>query len=367
MYETYYGTHQLAENSPSHIAWIGSLQIFFQYGTSIISGPLFDLHGAKVLFIPGTLSYVFSIMMTSLCKEYYQFILAQGILGGLSTGLLFTPSLATIGHYFEKRRGFAMGIGSSAASLGGLLIPIVLKHVLYSETLGFGWGVRVIGFGILGLLLVACVVVRGRLPPRRGKLFIPRAFCQPSYSFLVAAIFLSLWGLWVPYFFIVSYALEKVHMGPNLSFYCVSIINAGSLFGRIIPGFYADKVGRLNMLVFIYAANSIILFCWLAVNSSAGVIVWAAVFGFASGAIISLYPASVAQITPRPQEIGTWMGQCTGIISIAGLTGTPIAGALIGKYGFWASTLFAGVSMSVCTVLAAIARAFYNQKLLAKV
>lgn len=48
VYETYYGLNQLSDKSPSDIAWIGSTQIFFQYVTSLISGPLFDLHGAKV-------------------------------------------------------------------------------------------------------------------------------------------------------------------------------------------------------------------------------------------------------------------------------------------------------------------------------
>ncbi|KAL5041970.1 hypothetical protein BDW71DRAFT_190884 [Aspergillus fruticulosus] len=35
-------------------------------------------------------------MMTSFCKEYYQFLQSQGILGGLSTGLLFTPSVSVL-------------------------------------------------------------------------------------------------------------------------------------------------------------------------------------------------------------------------------------------------------------------------------
>jgi len=179
------------------------------------------------LLIPGSISYVFSIMMTSLCKEYYQFILAQGVLGGISTGFLFTPSLAVISHYFRKKRGFAMGVCSAGASLGGLLFPIGLKHALYSERLGFQWGVRVIGFTILGLLCISCTLLEGRLPPRRGKLLLLRAFRQPSYSILISAIFLSLWATWVPYFFIVSFALEKIHTDANLSFYIFPSLTRG--------------------------------------------------------------------------------------------------------------------------------------------
>ncbi|KAJ0418217.1 putative MFS monocarboxylate transporter [Aspergillus carlsbadensis] len=362
VYENYYGTHQLSHKSPSDIAWIGSVQIFFQYATSVVSGGLFDLYGAKVLLVPGSLGFVLSIMMTSICKEYYQFLLGQGVLGGLSGGLLFTPAISCISHYFSRHRGLAIGLCTAGSSIGGLVLPIALNHALYSERLGFGWGVRVIGFAILGLLAIACILVKERLPPRRGKLFLPRAFLQPSFTTLTAAIFFSFWGMWIPYFFIVSFAIEKVHMSGNLAFYTLSILNGASFFGRVIPGFLADKFGRLRMLVCIYATNALVLLCWLRVDSSAGLLVWVAFFGFTSGAIISLYPASVAQVTPNPQQIGTYLGQASFVVSIAGLTGTPIAGALIRNYGYDEAAIFAGVSMIACTILAAVATALHTRK-----
>ncbi|KAL3472527.1 putative MFS monocarboxylate transporter [Aspergillus californicus] len=362
VYEAYYGSHQLAHKSPSDIAWIGSVQVFFLYATSLISGGVFDLFGAKVLLIPGTLAFVLSIMITSICKEYYHFLLGQGILGGLSMGFLFTPAVSSISHYFFRRRGLAIGLCTAGSSIGGLVIPIILKHALYSQSLGFGWGVRVVGFALLAFLAIACTLVQGRLPPRRGKIFLPRAFLHPAYTTLVAAIFFSFWGLWIPYFFIVSFAIEKIHMDADLAFYTLSIINGASFFGRIIPGILADKFGRLNMLTCVYATNSILLLCWIRVSTSAGLLVWVTFFGFTSGAIISLYPASVAQVTPTPQEIGTYMGQASSIVSIAGLTGTPIAGALIRMYGYNEAAVFAGVSMVVATGLAGAARALYSKK-----
>ena len=85
VYQEYYQTHMLSDHSPSQIAWIGSLQVFFLFSGSLFGGPLFDRFGAKILW-PGALLYIFSVMMTSLCTQYYQFILAQGVLGGLMAG-----------------------------------------------------------------------------------------------------------------------------------------------------------------------------------------------------------------------------------------------------------------------------------------
>jgi hypothetical protein len=50
-FEEYYLTHQLQGDSPSKVAWIGSLQSFLQFFTGMFGGPLFDRYGAKVCFL----------------------------------------------------------------------------------------------------------------------------------------------------------------------------------------------------------------------------------------------------------------------------------------------------------------------------
>lgn len=87
IFQNYYLTHQLSDKTPSQISWIGSLQIFFLLSGNVIGGPLFDRFGGKTVWPPAAM-FVFAVMMTSLCKEYYQFILCQGILGGVSMGMM---------------------------------------------------------------------------------------------------------------------------------------------------------------------------------------------------------------------------------------------------------------------------------------
>lgn len=47
-FEEFYVSQQLRGNSPSKIAWIGSLSIALQFMVGIIAGPLFDRFGSKV-------------------------------------------------------------------------------------------------------------------------------------------------------------------------------------------------------------------------------------------------------------------------------------------------------------------------------
>lgn len=108
-YQAWYTSHQLHHLPPSTISWIGSIQYwvfffsvsldFFFFGIwfnpflynlqGATIGRLYDAHGPTRLMIAGTLCCFISTMTTSVCKEYYQYILSQGILFGLGVGLLY--------------------------------------------------------------------------------------------------------------------------------------------------------------------------------------------------------------------------------------------------------------------------------------
>lgn len=84
----------------------------------VLSGPAFDLGYFRPMLYTGNFLVVFSIMMLSLCKTYWQIFLAQGLCMGLGAGLLYIPSLALVGIWFEKRRAIAMGIVMSGIAVG---------------------------------------------------------------------------------------------------------------------------------------------------------------------------------------------------------------------------------------------------------
>jgi predicted MFS family arabinose efflux permease len=166
--------------------------------------------------------------------------------------------------------------------------------------------VRVLGFIFLLLLTVACILVKERLPPRKGAFFIPSAFTQLSYVFTTAGLFLTVWGLYTPFYYIATYGLEH-GMSTQLAYYTVAILNSTSFFGRVIPGFLADKFGVFNIVIQVAISTSILEFCWIATSSNAGIIAFAAVYGFCSGAVISLFGTCTAVVTPMPSQIGTYM------------------------------------------------------------
>jgi hypothetical protein len=53
VFQEYYTTHQLRDEQPDKIAWIGSLSAFIQFAAGAIGGPLFDRFGAWACHLSG--------------------------------------------------------------------------------------------------------------------------------------------------------------------------------------------------------------------------------------------------------------------------------------------------------------------------
>lgn len=83
------------------------------------TGPIFDRGYLRLLLLIGSFGVVFGFMMLSLCKEFWQAMLAQGFCIGLGGGMLFVPSVAILPTYFSTKIGLAIGLAAAGSSMGG--------------------------------------------------------------------------------------------------------------------------------------------------------------------------------------------------------------------------------------------------------
>jgi MFS family permease len=117
VFQEYY-IEAFPSQTPSNIAWIGSIQAFLLMFFGALTGPLYDYGYFRTLLWVGSFLMVFGMMMTSLCTEYWQVVLSQGIVQGLGAGCLFIPSVAIIPTYFSTSMAFAIGVSGSGSGLG---------------------------------------------------------------------------------------------------------------------------------------------------------------------------------------------------------------------------------------------------------
>ncbi|KAL0938465.1 monocarboxylate permease-like protein [Colletotrichum truncatum] len=361
VFQAYYMRNQLSNHTPDDISWIGSIQAFLVFASGAVGGPIFDRYGAWVIR-PAAVLYLFSIMMTSLCKEYWHFMLAQGVLSGISNGLIMFPAMAATPQYFFKKRGAAMGIAIAGSSVGAVVFPIVLSELL--EKVGFGWAVRVCGFIMTPLLAFSTVTVRARLPSRKTRFILWSAFRDPFYCFLIAGVSFMFVGMFTPLFYLPTFGIAH-GMDPGLASYLVAIVNGASVPGRIIPGILGDKFGRVNILFLAGLFTAISIFSWTKATTNAGIIVFSACFGLTSGAIISGGSVVFTLCPKSPKEIGTYMGMGVAIASVAILIGPPVSGALLNRFhGFMEVSIFGGAMCMTGVVLMLIAKFFSKGGLL---
>ncbi|KAK9371160.1 monocarboxylate permease-like protein [Lipomyces kononenkoae] len=326
LFQAEYESNQLSNYSSSAVSWITSTEFFFMLFMSPLSGYLFDSYGPRLPIFIGGLMHVFGLMMTSLSSQYYQFMLSQSVCSGIGTSLIFMPAMTSPMTYFKKRRALAGGLTVAGSSLGGVVFPLMVNHLL--PKIHFAWTMRICSFLILGLWAISVLTISSTLPHgRRPFKFVNylRPFREPNFAILLGFCFFLYWGLFVTFNYLV-------------------------FLGRTVPNAIADKYGRFNVLIVMLLFTGILtLALWLPGRSNAAIIVFATLFGISSGSCIGLSPPLLITIYP-PKEIGFRMGAALMIGSIGALTSPPIAGAIAGVSGG------SGASFIISTAFLVLAR-----------
>ncbi|TGO13686.1 hypothetical protein BTUL_0065g00440 [Botrytis tulipae] len=319
VFQTYYQLHELSQYTPSTISWIFALQLCLMWLPAPLFGRLLDTYGPTPVLIPCSILCIFSLCMASLCHKYYQITLAQGVGFGFGACGIFVAAFVCAGQWFEKRRGLALGIVTAGSSLGGV---------------GFYGTVRYAAL-LIGILQVCtCFLVRVRMPQKTWNKELKwvdfTLFKDPKFALYTAGTFLVI---------------------------------TGSIPGRILPGHLADTIGYFNKMTIVCILTGFsIITLWIPFtyySSHTGLIFFAVVYGFLSGAFISLMMPCCAK-SGTLQTLGQGFGTFQSIIAISCLTGVPISGAILNGEGsgdeYLGLQIFSAVAMMGEGVVIGVAR-----------
>ncbi|KXT13483.1 hypothetical protein AC579_8629 [Pseudocercospora musae] len=356
-FQSYYEEDLLKSNSSFQISTIGSLQSFLLVFLGFLAGPLYDAGYSRHLLSCGSLLIVVGTIAQSFCTQLWQLLLAQGLCIGLGCGCLAVLSVAIPTLWFTHRLPLANGIAASGSGLGGVVLPIVIRNLL--GKIGFGWTVRAIA--LIALTLLACANLLLRVPQpakQRRRLIDVDSLTDWPYVCFALGCFCAFLGMYTPFFYVQTFALRTGLASESVALYIVTAMNCGSIPGRIIPAFFAQRFGPLNMIILTTVALAACGLGFMGVGSTASVYVLAVLYGFLSGTFFALQPTVFARLTSNMAVLGTRFGMAFTVLSVALLFGTPISGALQGTDGYdacWAwvgATLFAGsLSIFVARVL----------------
>lgn len=181
VFQSYLETNQLSSYSSTDVGWISSSFVFVALLLGVYIGPLFDSHGPKVLVYGGSVIFMLSLFLFAECKQYWQFLLTFGIVGGIGAALVSTVAMACVPHWFEIRAGMAIGTASAGSGLGGIVFPFVMRAGF--SNIGFKWTMRVLAFVVGFLCLLGSFMVRARLPRKKSSKAVIDLRCFKDLKF----------------------------------------------------------------------------------------------------------------------------------------------------------------------------------------
>ena len=325
-------------------------------------GTLTDRIGARPVVLIAALILGVGLFVASRANDLLIFQIAYGGLVGAAGGALFSPRMATTVARFDKNRSLAV----SLVSLGAGVAPMIITPLATVLIQTYGWRSAMTMTAVVAtaLLVPASLLIR-RAPALMANAPMPNsdvapqepqpsgawaALRTPQFVVLAATFFLCCAAHSGPIFHTVSYAmLCGASALAAASIY--SVEGLAGLFGRVIFGVLADRLGVKRVLVAGLVLQSVGIYTYIYVTQLTEFYMLAAVLGLAYGGVMPLYSV-LARDYFGPNVMGTVLGAAT-MTSAIGMAFGPVGGGWLydtfGDY-HWLYVASAAVGLAAAAV-----------------
>jgi sugar phosphate permease len=275
-------------------------KIFVALAFGFLAGRLVDRFGPRRLMLGGIvmaggalvgLSYV-----TSLGAFY--FFYAFNALGYVFGGPL--PNQVLLSRWFDAGRGKAMGIAYLGIGVGGALVPLLA----FSLTQAYGWrgALRILGLLMIVIALPMAYFVRepGRTATTAGtaasRIDLRGILTRPAFYFLMIGSMASIGAVGgtiqnLALYLSLDRKLPQVEIDTTLS-----IILAGSVIGRLVMGWLADRWAKKHVMFLIYTIVAISIPMLVYAPTPATLKICAFLFGVGLGGDYMIIPLMAAEL-----------------------------------------------------------------------
>ncbi|KAI8379137.1 major facilitator superfamily domain-containing protein [Radiomyces spectabilis] len=261
--------------------------------------PVLAKLGARVVMAIGSVMMSLGLILAGFSYEIWHLYLTQGVLFGCGASLVYMSIVSVVPQWFTTRRGTAMGISSAGTGFGGLALSPMASSLIAQY--GLPWAYRIIGLMSFGICMISTFLMRTRLPPNFRKQPIrspikPEMLKDMNFVLWLLGAVIALTGYFIPLYVLPKYAASVGVSAANAST-IVGVACALNAIGRLVLGWVADKIGRLNMYIIanIFAG----LFCmllWPFAKTYGALMAFAVLWGTVCGIYFALAPPITATI-----------------------------------------------------------------------
>uniref|UniRef100_A0A8C5RS54 Monocarboxylate transporter 13 n=1 Tax=Laticauda laticaudata TaxID=8630 RepID=A0A8C5RS54_LATLA len=342
------------------VSWVVSLGIAILQFASPLGSTLSARYGARLVVMAGGLLSSVGLFLASFSTSLVHLYLSIGLLtGSLGWALVFTPSVAAVSQYFDRRRTLAMGLAVSGAGVSSLAFCPFFQYLVDS----YGWRGALQIVASMSLNLVASGAVLRPLavegsqsngePRTLASSFALELLHHGPFLRYVLVFVLVDMGYFVPYAHLVAYARD-VGCGEYDAASIMSVAAMADMAGRVFAGWLADArvfSRSLHDLTLWMALTGICLALVPLGHSLETLMPLGLCYGFFAGALVPLQFTSLVEIVGA-RYVMAGIGYMHMLESTGALVGTPISGWLRDVTGtFTASFICAGVILLAASLV----------------
>uniref|UniRef100_A0A672FKS2 Solute carrier family 16 member 12b n=1 Tax=Salarias fasciatus TaxID=181472 RepID=A0A672FKS2_SALFA len=364
-FQTHFGADYAAT------AWIHSLVDCTTMLCAPVGSLVMNRWSCRVSVMLGGLLSSCGLLFSSFSSSLELLYFTMGIITGLGFALCYTPAIALVGSYFQRRKALAYGLAMSGSGIGTFVLAPVVQLLIEM----YSWrgallvlSAFVANLCVCGALLRPITVQEEEEEEEEEEGLKPsseKQLCTSEYRFLLQPDFLGMAssfiflasGCSLPFVYLVPYALSTGISHQHAAF-LMSILGVIDIVGNITFGWLTDRrcLKPLRLFCYVFAVTMEGLCCLFAplLHSFALLVPFAVLYGYFDGAYVALIPVVTSDVVGAPY-LSSALGVVYFLHAVPFLVSPPIGGWLVDFTGSYTATFFlSGGAMLVSAFVLAI-------------
>ena len=287
-----------------------------------LAGRMVDRFGPRRLMLAGIVMAGAALVGLSYVRSFGAFYVFYGFnaLGYVCGGPL--PNQVLLSRWFDRARGRAMGIAYLGIGVGGAIVPMLAFAL--TQSLGWRGALRALGVIMVVVALPAAFFVREPAPPRVQGTAAPPSLRtilgRPAFYLLMIGSMASIGAVGGTMQNLALYLSLDRKLPQGSIDTILSLILMGSLVGRLLMGWLADRWPKQRVMLLVYLIVAATIPPLFYAPTTQTLAICAFIFGIGLGGDYMIIPLMAAEMYGLAV-----MGRVMGVV----LTADGVAEALV--------------------------------------
>jgi MFS family permease len=325
----------------------------------IAMGYMSDRFGVMPVTLAGGLMLALGFNLAGQADSIYSYAFYHSVfLAFFGCATMFAPLVADISHWFDRRRGIAVGIVISGSYVAGTIWPLVAQH--YFDQYGWRESYRLMSWFCVFTTIPLALALAPKAPapsessgattqadPGRPLGLRPELLqCMLCLAGIGCCAAMA-----VPQVHIVAHATDLGYAAARGA-EMLALMLAGGILSRLLSGWLSDRIGGLRTLGLGAGLQCVMLSSFLFVDGLVALYVVSALFGLSQGGIVPSYAIIVRRYFAAAQA--GWRIGLTLFFTMLGMAlGGTMAGELFDRSGDYGDAFKVGVAFNVSNLVIA--------------